>query len=257
MSAFDPARLGPAPGSRIAVVGGCGGMGRALVDGLLRTGCQVAVIDMASSLTQAPPPPEAIALTADATDAQQVADAFAELEARWGALDGFVNLVGFMRHWALLKDMAVDRLDEVFSGNTRSHMLCARLAIPLLEKGRDPAMVTVASTLGLDVHPGYIAYASAKAALIAMTKGLARECAPRIRVNALAPGITRTPFLVGGTGRKERPDPFDVDAYAVRVPLGRVAEPDDMAGPIMFLLGGASSFVTGVTLSADGGVYQQ
>lgn len=256
MADFDPARLGPPPGARIAVLGGCGGMGRALVSGLLQTACRVAVIDMASSIAHAPPPAEVMTLAADATDAGQVASVFGELDSRWNGLDGFVNLAGFMRHRAPLQDMPVENLDEVFLGNSRSHLLCARAAIPLLMKGEHPAMVTVASTLGVDVHPGYIAYASAKAALIAMTKGLARECAPKIRVNALAPGITRTPFLVGGTGRPERPDPFDISAYVPRVPLGRVAEPDDMAGPILFLLGRASSFVTGVTLLADGGVYQ-
>lgn len=257
MSDFDPARLGPRAGSRIALVGGCGGMGRATVSALLKTGCRVAVIDMPSSFAQFPPPPDVVMLAADATDAGQVAAAFGELERLWGALDGFVNLVGFMRYRGRLDEMKVEDLDEVFLGNSRSHLLCARAAIPLLAKGDAPAMVTVASTLGVDVHPGYIAYASAKAALIAMTKGLARECAPGIRVNALAPGITRTPFLVGGTGRPERVDPFNIDAFVPRVPLGRVAEPDDMAGPILFLLGRASSFITGETLIADGGVYQQ
>jgi len=90
-----------------------------------------------------------------------------------------------------------------------------------------------------------------------MVKGLARENAPTVRVNAIAPGLTNTAFLTGGTGREKIFDGIPEEVYAKRVPMKRMAQPQDMAGPILFLLGNASSFVNGETLIVDGGVYTQ
>jgi 3-oxoacyl-[acyl-carrier protein] reductase len=92
---------------------------------------------------------------------------------------------------------------------------------------------------------------------VALTKGMARENAPRVRVNALAPGLTNTAFLTGGTGREQVFEKIDEDKYGQRVPMKRMAQPQDMTGPILFLLGQASAFVNGEMLIADGGVYTQ
>ena len=90
-----------------------------------------------------------------------------------------------------------------------------------------------------------------------MVKGLARENAPRVRVNAVAPGLTNTAFLTGGTGREQIFDGIPEAVYAKRVPMKRMAQPQDMAGPILFLLGAASAFVNGEMLIVDGGVVTQ
>jgi 3-oxoacyl-[acyl-carrier protein] reductase len=118
-------------------------------------------------------------------------------------------------------------------------------------------MVNVASTMAVDVVKGYAHYGAAKAGIVALTKGMARENAPRVRVNALAPGLTNTAFLTGGTGREQVFEKLDEDKYGQRVPMKRMAQPQDMTGPILFLLGQASAFVNGEMLIADGGVYTQ
>ena len=257
-AAFDPARLGPPPGARVAVVGGCGGMGRVLVRALLDTGVQVALLDLPSSLTQNPPPAEAVALPVDGSDAASVQAAFSALRERWAALDGFVNLAGFFKGFHPMAELPVEVFDEVIAGNLRSHFLCARAALPLLHaRGGGASMVHVASTLGLDVVRNYTHYSAAKAGVIAMVKGLARENAPAVRVNGIAPGLTNTAFLTGGTGREKIFDGIPEAVYAKRVPMKRMAQPQDMAGPILFLLGAASSFVTGETMIVDGAVYTQ
>ncbi|MBM3352578.1 MAG: SDR family oxidoreductase [Betaproteobacteria bacterium] len=256
-TSFDPARLGPPPGARVAVMGGCGGMGRVLVHALLDTGVQVAVLDLPASIAQHPPPSEALALALDGSDAASVAHAFDTLRARWPALDGFVNLAGFFKGFHSITELPVEVFDEVIAGNLRSHFLCARSALPLLHASGAGAMVQVASTLGLDVVKHYTHYGAAKAGVIAMVKGLARENAPTVRVNGVAPGLTNTAFLTGGTGREKIFEGIPEAVYAKRVPMKRVAHPQDMAGPILFLLGGASSFVNGETLIVDGGVYTQ
>ena len=109
----------------------------------------------------------------------------------------------------------------------------------------------------MDVVKGYTHYGAAKAGVVALTKGLARENAPRVRANAVAPGLTNTASLTGGTGREKIFDGIDAEAYGKRVPMKRMAQPGDMTGPILFLLGAASGFVNGEMLIVDGGVYTQ
>lgn len=232
-------------------------MGRALVRALRGTGVDVAVLDQASALAQHPPPDGVLALAMDGSDAASVDSAFASLRARWPSVDGYCNLIGFMKSWVTIAEMPVDAFDEVVAGNLRAHFLCARAALPLLHARGNGTMVNVSSTLGLNVGKGYVHYSACKAGIIALTKGLARENAPRVRVNAIAPGLTDTAFLQGGTGRAVEFDAMDPHRYASRVPLGRIAVPDDMVGPILFLLGDASRYVNGETLIVDGGVYTQ
>jgi 3-oxoacyl-[acyl-carrier protein] reductase len=255
---FDPARLGPPPGARVAVVGGCGGMGRRLVQALLATGVEVVVLDLPTSLTQNPPPAGVVALELDGSDAPSVERAFAALAARWPVLDGFVNLAGFFKGFQPIRDLPVEIFDEVIAGNLRNHFLCARAALPLLRaRGGGASLVSVASTMAMDVVKNYSHYGAAKAGIVALVKGLARENAPAVRVNAVAPGLTHTAFLVGGTGRDKIFEGIPEEVYAKRVPMKRMAQPQDMTGPILFLLGPASSFVNGETLIVDGGVYTQ
>jgi len=83
---------------------------------------------------------------------------------------------------------------------------------------------------------------------------LAAEMAPHARVNAIAPSAVDTPFLQGGTGRQTRALGFDKDVYVKSVPLARIAVPEDIVGPILFLLGPASAYITGQTLHVNGGL---
>jgi len=241
----------------VAVVGGCGGMGSALVKALIQTEVHVAVLDLPSSIEQYPPPPEAMVLPMDGGDETQVRDAFETLAKQWPRLDGLANLAGYFKGLSPLGDLDVSVFDEIIAGNLRSHFLCARAAIPLLQRSERGSMVCMASTQAVDVIPNYTHYAAAKAGVVAMVKGMARENAPHIRCNAVAPGLTDTPFLVGGTGREPIFEGIDPARYAPRVPMKRMAEASDITGPILFLLGPASGFINGETLIVDGGVYVQ
>ena len=257
MTDFDPARLGPVPRSRVAVVGGCGGMGRVLVRALLDTGVQVAVLDLPASVAQNPPPPEALAFAMDGSEAASVEVAFAALAARWPHLDGFVNLAGFFKGFLPISELPIGVFDETIAGNLRCHFLCTRAALPMLHKSGKGSLVSVASTMAVDVVKNYTQYYMAKAGIVGMVKGLARENAPRVRVNAVAPGLTKTAFLTGGTGREKIFEGIPEEVYAKRVPIKRMAQPQDMAGPILLLLGAALAFVNGEMLIVDGGVYTQ
>ena len=147
--------------------------------------------------------------------------------------------------------------DEVIAGNLRSAYLVARAALPMLRKGRAPAIVNVSSGLGFNVLHGFGPYAAAKAGLVGLTKALATEGAPVIRANAVAPSAIETAFMRGGTGRGNE-DPaaaawFKGGDYGKLFPLGRLANVEDVVGPILFLLGPAARFMTGQTLHVNGG----
>ena len=118
-------------------------------------------------------------------------------------------------------------------------------------------MVNVVSGLGAFVRPGYGLYGAAKAAMIHLTKTLALEAAPAVRVNAVGPAAVDTAFLRGGTGRSDEAgeSSLDMDAYVRMTPLERMAVAEDVVGPIMFLLGSDSAFMTGQTLWVNGGGY--
>jgi 3-oxoacyl-[acyl-carrier protein] reductase len=116
----------------------------------------------------------------------------------------------------------------------------------------------VASSLAVKASPGYGPYASAKAGILALTRMLAAEHSPAIRVNAVAPSAVRTEFITGGTGRtgQDSTPLLDLDAYGRTLPLQRVAEADDVVGPILFLLGPGSRYLTGQVLHVNGGLFQ-
>jgi len=118
-------------------------------------------------------------------------------------------------------------------------------------------MVNAASGLAQYIRPGFGAYAAAKAGVIALTKTLAIENAPVVRVNAVAPSAVDTAFLRGGTGRSNEDEDIemDVDAYVNAIPLKRIATPIDIVEPILFLLGTGSGYMTGQVLWINGGAY--
>lgn len=255
----EASRLAPPPNSRIAVVGGCGGFGRALVETCLANELEVAVLDLDESLTRHPPPERAaMTLPLDATSDASVEAAFARLAETWSALDALVFLVGFtVVPPRRLTETSPRQWDEIVDGNLRSAYLTARSALPLLERSeRDPAIVTVSSGLAYAPLPGFGPYAAAKAGLVALTKALAIESAPHVRANAVAPSASLTAFMGGGTGRGGEDSQhgwFDVDTYVRGIPLARVCEPADVVGPILFLAGPASAFITGQVIHVNGG----
>lgn len=255
--ALDFKRLGPAPGSRIVVVGGCGGIGRALVDACLNLDLKVAVLDLPASLEKHAPPADCLRHAIDATDEKSVEDAFGHIQSAWGGLDIMVNLCGFTNEFEAVADMSVATWDEITEGNLRSAFLCSKAALPLLRHSDSAAIINTASGLAYKGLAGTSPYGAAKAGVIALSKSLANENAPGIRVNVVAPGAVDTAFLRGGTsrtGENENAEPhIDTDRYADATPMKRLAVADDVVAPILFLSGDAARFITGQVIHINGG----
>ena len=246
--------LAPPPGRRIAVVGGSGGIGQAVVAQLLAAGCRTAVLDLLDTLKASALPDHVLTHALDVTDEDSVQQGFAQVEEEFGGLDGLVNLAGFAAARQSVRDTSLAVWREVVDVNLQGTFLSCRAALPLLARGQEAAIVNVASGLAVKPTRGYGPYSAAKAGVLSLTRLIAQENAPAIRANAVAPSAVATPFLRGGTGRDPSGQRFDAEAYAETVPLGRIAVPDDVVGPILFFLGPASAYVTGQTLHVNGGL---
>jgi len=255
-AAVDFARLGPPPGTRCAVVGGCGGIGRALVEALMDTGVTTAVLDLAVSLDRHPTPDGVLDVPIDATDDTSVADAFFVLKQEWGGLDCLINLCGFTIEHLKIGDLSDSQWDEGVNGNLKAAVLVSKHGAPMVEQSGGGTIVHMSSGLGSVGGFGYGPYSASKAAVMSLTKSLAHEYAPKVRANAVAPGAVDTAFLHGGTGRSDetpKDTRFSMDEYIKRVPLGRIGHPDDIVGPMLFLAGPASAHITGQVLHINGG----
>ncbi len=254
----EPIPMAPVAGTRIAVVGGCGGFGSALVKDCLLREHRIALLDLPASLERhGAPDGVELALPVDATDETSLQSAFGEIGDRWGAIDALVFLVGFtMIPPTRLEDVDADAWDNIQIGNLRSAHLTANAALPLLKASGEAAIVTISTSLAYATLPGFGPYSAAKAGLIGLTKALALENAPWLRANSIAPTASLTPFVAGGTGRGGEDadlDWFDHQSHARNFPLGRLCEPEDVIGSVLFLAGPASSYLTGQVIHLNGG----
>ena len=252
--------LGPEPGTRALVVGGCGGIGRVYVEGLLALGCRVAVIDRKSAVQASPPPKDATVVVADASDSAQFSTAFGKAVSSLDGLDLMAHLVGCNPTQSTLLETDSADIDSIFAINLQSAINASRLAIDAM--GDNPgSMVFVSSGLAQMPEPGFGPYAMSKAALNAMVKTLARECAPTIRCNAVAPGLVETEFLSGGTGgggvAGGLGDLNKLGAQAERIvasiPTGRIATPSEVAAPMLFRSSPGAAHITGQIMYVNGG----
>ena len=187
----------------------------------------------------------AVCDVADPSAITALADAVRD---RWGAADGLVNNAG-VAHMAGLDDTDLETWRETFDVNLRGPYLLCRDLGPLLKQGRSPAVVNVSSSLAEHPLPGMAAYNVSKAALNHLTRCLAAEWAPSVRVNAVMPAVVDTPIHATRGMTEEQ-----VAEMGALHPLGRVGRPEDVASMILFLMSDAASWMTGAVIPVDGGI---
>jgi 3-oxoacyl-[acyl-carrier protein] reductase len=265
LTAIDFARLAPKRGARVVVTGGCGGIGRRFVEVAHGLGLELAVIDLPGPIARHVLPEGVIAIPYDARKDNAAKKAFAQIKKRWGGkIDAFIHLPGYMTRQVNLDELAPAEFDEGIAVNLRSAFLALKEALPMLRANGGGAVLLVASGLATLVERGTATYSASKAGIIALTKGLAKENAPGIRVNCIAPAAVDTEFLRGGTGRggddpkrahkkKLMVKDLNMSRMLATIPLGRIAVVDDVIGPMLFLLGPGARFMTGQTMYINGG----
>lgn len=240
-------------GTTALVTGGSRGIGRATALMLADCGADVGIVYRnrradAEAVVRAIRDKgcRSFAGAADLSDPSAVEKVFREFKAGFGHLDCLVANAGvWPEEDTPLASVSAERWRTTMASNLDSMYYTLKGAIPLMRRGG--AIVLVSSTAGQRGEAGHADYAASKGAIISLTKSLAVECGPEIRVNCVAPGWVDTEMSAGPLGGKE--------ANRIRdgIPLRRVADAEDIAGPIVFLCSDMASQITGEILNVNGG----
>jgi len=246
-------------GKNTLVIGGGSGIGRATALLLGEVGANVAVADLALDRAQAVADEltangaKAVAVSGDVTDAGGAESVVGAAEDAFGSLDAVVNIVG-LASWKSILDMDAETWDHDLRINLNHHLYVGRAAARrMIAKGVAGRIAVVASVSGIYGAPNHSAYGAAKAAAMALVRSMANEWGPHgIRVNAVAPDCIATPRVRAGFEAQGVTDINEL-ARAEGRPLERWGDPEDIAGPLVFLVSDLSAFMTGQTLVVDGG----
>ena len=238
-------------GTVVVVTGAAGGIGRSIVRRLASDGARVACVDVdASGAAEAAAAhgDRAVAIRADITARDEVRAMVRQVEATWGPVDVLVNNAGRTRVGPFV-DSRPDHWEELLRVDVLGVFHCTQEILAGMLARRTGCIVNIGSDAERIGLPGQVVYAAAKGAIGAFTRSLAREVAPHVRVNAVSPGPVRTPPLE----RLFERDPALARSLTAAIPLGRVAEPDDVAAAVAFLASADAAYITGQILSVSGG----
>ncbi|MFP6692367.1 MAG: 3-oxoacyl-[acyl-carrier-protein] reductase [Pirellulales bacterium] len=235
------------------VTGASQGLGRAMAERLAAAGAKVACVarnekklaDTVAVITQAGGTAEALAC--DVTDSESVNQVVDAVTEKWEQLDILVNNAGITRD-TLIPRMGDEEWDAVIATNLRGTFLFTRAATRPMMQRRYGRIINISSVSGLTGNPGQANYSASKAGLIGFTRTVARELAKRkITVNAIAPGFIHTEMAeaLGEVVLKE---------VEKRIPTKRLGQPDEVADLVLFLASDAAAYITGATLTIDGGM---
>lgn len=233
------------------VTGASRGIGEAVVRELLDAGAEGVVITGRRAETLEPLAAElgdrVVPVVGNVTDERHVAEAVARAVDTFGSCDLLVNNAGTNPAAGSLTDVDMGAVDKTWEVNLRAPLVWARHAWQASMRDRGGAIVSIGSVGGLQPSPAIGAYNVSKAAVHHLTRQLAHELAPGVRVNAVAAAIVRTKL-------SEMLWSSDEEAVASAHPLQRLGTPEDVARAVVFLLSDAAAWITGVILPVDGGV---
>lgn len=245
-------------GKAAFVTGGAMGIGGAVAELLAERGARVAIVDRAEGEARAQAEKivaaggEAIAIGCDVARAADVEAAVRQAVTAFGGLDIVSNNAGIQRY-GTAESTTEPEWDEVMNVNLKSVYLVCHAAIPHL-KARRGAIVNMASVQGFATQKSVFAYTTGKAALVGLTRSLALDLAASgVRANAVAPGSVDTPMLRWAINLDKNPAALERTINAMH-PLGRMAQPREVAECVAFLASPRASFVTGITMICDGGL---
>ena len=238
-------------GKTAIVTGGTRGIGFAIVKKYLENGANVAIAgsrqeSVEKAMEKLPEYEDRImGIWPDICSPDEVAEAFASVKEKFGSIDILANNAGLSSRTSLY-EYTLEEFSKIMDINVKAVFVCSQAAARIMKEQGDGVIINTSSMVGEYGQPSGCAYPISKFAVNGLTKSLARELAKdKIRVNAVAPGVTRTDML------SALPQEM-VDRISAGIPLGRVGEPLDIANAYLFLASELSSYVTGITLRVDG-----
>jgi len=241
-------------GQTALVTGGSRGIGRAIVETLARAGAKVAFTYRSSAdeadavvRTLAAEGLETMAIRSDASDVSGAESVVKQVTEAWGRLDVLVNNAGITRDRLMLR-MSEDDWDSVIGTNLKSVFGYSKAAYMVMMRQKSGRIVNMSSIVGVTGNAGQTNYGASKAGIIGFSKSLARELGSRgVTVNVVAPGYVETD-MTGAMTESAR------EAMLASVPLGRSAQPSEIASAVLFLASPAAAYITGHVLVVDGGL---
>jgi NAD(P)-dependent dehydrogenase (short-subunit alcohol dehydrogenase family) len=237
-------------GKVVVVTGGSRGVGRGITEAFLAAGADVAICGRTEPAKDEFPAGggrRAVFLKADVRDADQAASVINATAERFGHVDVLVNNAGGSPAVAAA-DASPRFVSQVVALNLLAPMYCAQAANVVMQRAGGGSIVNIASVSGFRPSPGTAAYGAAKAGLVNLTRTLAIEWAPKVRVNCVVAGMIATEAAENHYGGAA-----GLAAVAATVPLGRMGTPEDVAGACLFLASPLASYVSGAALEVHGG----
>ncbi len=242
-------------GKTALVTGASRGIGEAIAWTLGDAGARIVLVarnqapldDLAGALSDAGI--EALPVSAHTGYDDQVSQLATRVQDAWGAVDIVVNNAATSPHYGSVLEADTAVFQRTFNTNVLGYQRIAKAFVPGMQARKAGKIINIASIAGHQPAPGLGVYGVTKAAVLMLTQILARELGPfNIQVNAISPGLIRTDF-----SQALLENPKWVEQYTARASLGRVGEPQDLTGLVLYLAAPASSYTTGETLLVDGG----